>query len=353
MLEDIKLDDRQKELISLLKNITDYHKNRESYLMRLGRKIFQNSKSDKEKISFYVHGGVGRGKTMIAKAFYEEFPISKLFIHYQDFMKNIHTKMHENKGVSKNKILRKIAKEYGSKYQFIAIDEFEVHDIADAMIIAILFDALMDENIHFLITSNAAPDELYKNGLQREQFMPFIRMMKEEFHIYPLDNNHDYRLDKIQTKSRILHPLSQQNQQKMDEIEERLIGDHQTQEVELNLFGRKMQFKRAYKTILFTDFDELCRRSLSSNDYIELGKKFEVIIVENVPIIAEDETDLAIRFINFIDNVYFYKVLLFISLATSPEKIYPRGRRVSEFKRTISRLHEINSESYLKNSKHQ
>jgi cell division protein ZapE len=123
--------------------------------------------------------------------------------------------------------------------------------------------------------------------------------------------------------------------------------------VELELFGRKMKFKRAYKSILITDFDELCKRPLSSNDFIELGKKFEVIIVEDVPYIGKDETDLAIRFINFIDNVYFHKVLLFISLADSPEKIYPVGKRAKEFKRTISRLHEINSESYLKNSKHQ
>ena len=346
----LKLDKKQKVLVEILENVEENLSQEKTLFEKIAGKF-----GSKVSLSnnLYVYGGVGRGKTLIAKAFYDKLKVPKQYIHYQDFMRNIHHMLHSHKGFSKSNILHKVAKEYASKYKFVVIDEFEVFDIADAMIIGNLFRELLYSGVNFLLTTNIEPDNLYKNGLQRESFIPFINLLKREFQIFPLDGDHDYRLDKIAEDRRVFYPNSKEVMKRIDQIEIELIGDHKTKEKSLKLFGRKLHLKRTYQDILFTDFDELCKNSISTNDFVEIAKHFTVIIMENVPKIAKDETDYAIRFINFIDNVYFNKVLLFITLADEPEKIYSAGKRVGEFKRTISRLHEMNSISYYKNSKHQ
>lgn len=349
-LDGIKLDHKQKALVELMQEVIGNLHKKSGWLENISNKFKGNVQS---KNNLYVYGGVGRGKTMIAKIFYDAIDVPKQYIHYQNFMRNIHDMMHSYKGYSTSNIIHKLAKEYASKYRYVVIDEFEVHDIADAMIIGNLFKELMKYGVHFLLTTNIHPDELYKNGLQRESFMPFIHLVNKEFNIFSLDGMHDYRLDKIAEDRRVFYPNNKDVMEKIDRIELELIGDHQTKEETLRLFGRNLHLKRVYKDILFTDFEELCMNPISINDFVEIAKHFTVIIMENVPKIGKDETDYAIRFINFIDNIYFHKVLLFISLADEPEKIYPAGRRIEEFKRTISRLHEINSQDYFKNSKHQ
>lgn len=346
----LKLDNKQKKLVELLEAILKKLHSKKSIFS----KVFGSAKSTKGfKKNIYVYGGVGRGKTMIAKNFYESIDHPKIYIHYQNFMRNFHDLFHSHKGASSKNIISKIAKEYSKKYKFVVIDEFEIHDIADAMIMGNLFKELLKNNVNFLLTTNIKPDELYKGGLQRESFLPFIEIIKDNFHIFPLDGIHDYRLDKISEDRRVFYPNSKDIMRRIDNIEKELIGDHETKKEVLKIFGRDLELKRVYKDILFTDFEELCMNSLSINDFVEIAKHFTIIIMENVPKIGKDETDYAIRFINFIDNLYFHKVLLFISLADKPEKIYPAGKRVDEFKRTISRLHEMNSIDYYKNSKHQ
>ena len=227
-----------------------------------------------------------------------------------------------------------------------------MNDIADAMMIARLFESMMRLGVSISITSNVQPQNLYKNGLQREQFLPFIDIIKKQFIVFPLDTNHDYRLDRIGSiETRIMYPLSKEVDSQIADIKNNLSSNAGYSSKSLEVFGRKLVLPHVYKSVLVTSFDDLCRSNLSSNDFIEIAKNFSVIIMENVPVINEDETDVVIRFINFVDNVYFYKVLLFISLATDPEKIYPKGKRVAEFQRTISRLHEINSHEYLIHSK--
>ena len=137
----------------------------------------------------------------------------------------------------------------------------------------------------------------------------------------------------------------------MHDIKLKLTNNGEYKPKSLEVFGRSLFLPLAHKSVLVTSFNELCRESLSSSDFIAIAKSFNIVIMENVPIINQDETDVIIRFINFIDNIYFHKVLLFISLETSPDKIYEKGKRVSEFQRTISRLYEINSKEYLSQSK--
>lgn len=345
----IKLNKKQEILADLMQEIKHNLSKKTGLFDNLFDKI---SGKNKAKTNLYVYGGVGRGKTIIAKAFYDELNISKNYIHYQNFMKEIHSMLHAYKGFHKPNILKKVAKEYAKQYKFLVIDEFEVHDITDAMIIRNLFKAFLKEGIRFLITTNIEPENLYQNGLQRESFLPFIALIKKEFEIFHLDGQHDYRLDKIAEDRRLFYPNNKEVMKKIDKIRLDLIGDHNMRPFSLKLFGRELKLKHTFHDILFTDFDELCKNPISANDFVEIANHFSVIIMENVPKIAKDETDYALRFINFIDNIYFNKVLLFISLADEPEKIYPQGKRVKEFKRTISRLYEMSSINYYKNSKH-
>ncbi len=354
MIPAFQLDPGQKELVKILeKIISDIENYKPKNIVGKLVDKFTKPKTSSIYNSIYIYGGVGRGKTMIAREFYNKLSVPKLFVHYQDFMRDIHESVHKYEAPSARDILVKIARDIAKKYLFICIDEFEVADIADAMITSRLFGEFRKAGIGVLITSNTVPDQLYNGGLQREQFLPFINMVNKEFIVFSLNGSHDYRLDKIEAASRVLYPLNSDTKRKMDEIKKNITGSGKHFPTSLEIFGRKIVFPDTYKTVLITDFDAICRENLSSNDFIQICKYFTTVVMENVPYIGKDETDVAIRFINFIDNIYFHKLLLFISLADSPEKIYPDGKREKEFQRTISRLHEINSQSYFLGSKHQ
>jgi len=354
IFKNISLDDKQQDLVQILESIVRKieSQNQKKGILHIVGKWISKSSLSSEKTNIYIYGGVGRGKTMIMREFFNDLLAPKLFIHYQDFMRMIHVDVHNMKGNAMHDVLVTIAKILSQKYKYICIDELEVNDIADAMIIARLFESMMRQGVHISITSNIKPENLYKNGLQREQFLPFISIITRRFIVFPLDTNHDYRLDSIGSiENRILYPLCQYVNAKIDDAKSTLTCNSTYLPKTLEVFGRKLVLPLTYKSVLVSSFDDLCRSNLSSNDFIAIAKNFTIIIMENVPIIQEDETDVVIRFINFVDNLYFYKVLLFISLAESPDKIYPKGKRIAEFQRTISRLHEMNSHEYLLQSK--
>lgn len=335
---DIKLDDKQKALLSKLQSLSnDLNPN---FIKKLLKKT---------PVGIYIYGSAGCGKTMISHAFYESLKSMKLFIHYQDFMQNIHKALHSYQ--NKYNIIEKLAREYRAKAQLLCIDEFEIKDITDAMIIGRLFYELKKRNVFILITSNTDPKDLYKDGLQRELFIPFINMILSEFEIFYFDNVMDYRMTKISSSKKVLYPLNDDTRKKMDDIINCLIDKDHYQSTILTVFGRKIEFKKTYKNTLVTNFAESCKQNFSYNDYIEICNHFSTIIIEDVPIIDQNNTDEAIRFINFIDNIYSHNNLLFISLNEAPEKIYKGRMRVLEFKRTISRLHEIESDSYFNKAK--
>jgi cell division protein ZapE len=306
--------------------------------------IFKNNANRKNGI--YLYGGVGRGKSMLMQAFYYRVKSKKIIIHYQKFMQSMHEAMHKLQGESTGKLLSKLAKEYANNTDVICIDELEIKDIADAMLIGKLFDELIKNKIFIITTSNAKPDNLYKDGLQRELF---IDMINKKFKVLNLDNNHDYRMDKLTNFSnRILYPFSRTTKEIINKAVSDLTNNNNLTPTSLEIFGRQILFKKTYKTLLVTDYSELFLREFGYVDYVNICQRFSVIVLENVKIIPEDNTDLAIRFINFIDNAYFYKVILFITLEDAPENIYIEGNRNEEFKRTISRLYEMNSDDYLR-----
>lgn len=312
------------------------------------KSLFNFFNKDNFKSGIYLYGPVGVGKTMLMNSFFEKLNTQKSLIHYQNFMQNIHKSMHELQLENQKDIISKIAKNFSREIKLLAIDEFEIKDITDAMIIGRLFSELIKQNIFIFITSNTKPDDLYKNGLQRESFLPFIDKINREFYIKCLDNNHDYRFGKALNieGGRIIYPLTSENRIKFEQIIKD-ISDNNFSPQNIEVLGRKISFQKVHGKVLITDYNELFIQEFSYIDYVNICQKFNIIIVQNVQIILSDNTDVVIRFINFIDNAYFYKVLLFMSLEDIAEKIYQGSARKDEFKRTISRLQEMNSSNYL------
>ena len=315
------------------------------------KSLFKFFNQNNLKSGIYLYGPVGSGKTMLMNSFFEAISIPKTILHYQNFMQEIHKSMHKLQTENQKDIIPKIAKDYAKKTRVLGIDEFEIKDITDAMIIGRLFNELIKQNIFIFITSNTSPNNLYKDGLQRESFLPFIKIINNTFYVKYLDNHHDYRFDKaLGVKgARIIYPLTLENQNKLEKIITD-ISDNNLISQNIQVLGREISFQKVYKRILVTDYNELFARDLSYIDYVNICQNFNVIIVGNVHTIDANDTNTAVRFINFIDNAYFYKILLFMSLEDNPNKIYQGSARSIEFKRTISRLNEMNSESYLLNN---
>lgn len=334
---DLALDEHQHAVIKKLDVVIDgLLKNRGIY------KFFNKTKFK----GLYIYGSVGTGKTMISKLFYDNFP-NAIYQHYQEFMKHVHLCLNKSKGESKHLVLKKIAAELASKHKVLVIDEFEVKDIADAMLIGKLFIEICEQNSFIMLTSNTKPEDLYKDGLQRDSFMYFIKYLKENFEILNIQSTKDYRLAKLSNRPKILYPSNVANEVIMGDMIKELIGNrHILSQKAIQVFGRKVKFNTTYDSIVISSFEELCGDNLSYNDYIEVCKHFKVIVIKSVPIMDDDMINEVIRFINLIDNIYFYRIKLFMTMATDPSSLYSGKKRQNEFRRTVSRITEMQSDNY-------
>lgn len=337
----IILDERQKFLLELFENLAN-SLNTKSFIKNITPKFFKKSSSG----GVYLYGNVGRGKTMLMNMFFEMIVAKKEMIHFQNFMQELHQKMHKfqlNNGA--DQVVKNLADEIAERVKVLCIDEFEIKDITDAMLVMRLFSFLSSNGVFIFLTTNTIPDNLYKDGLQRELFLPFIKSVKEKFLVLNLDTEKDYRLEKVaDTKNKILFPVNKKNKKILDQIKNNLCSKQELHPGSFKVFGRQVVFPQTHQNILFTTFDELFLQDFGYADYVNLCQKFEIIVLEGVRQISENETDIVTRFINFIDNAYFYKVLLFALLEAEPALIYTVGERITEFQRTISRLGEMNSQ---------
>ncbi len=294
----------------------------------------------------YLWGDVGRGKTFLMDLFYESLPgESKRRLHFHRFMARIHRDLNAESGHADP--LRRIAKQLAKECNVLCFDEFFVSDIGDAMILATLMQALFEEGVSLVCTSNIVPDELYKDGLQRVRFLPAIELVKKHTDIVNVDGGVDYRLRTLEQAQLFHYPLGEGADLSMRESYDRLALEAANHALDLNVNGRKLRALEHADDVVWFDFKELCDGPRSQNDYIELAREFHAILISNVPILGNDKSDQARRFINMIDEFYDRSVKVIIAAEAPITELYKGGRLTFEFERTESRLLEMQSQEYL------
>ena len=293
----------------------------------------------------YLWGGVGRGKSFLMDLFYQNIDIEKKTrLHFHEFMSGVHQALKELK--SQSDPLDAVAKELSERYHLICFDEFHVSDIADAMILYNLLQALFKHEVCFIMTSNYAPDTLYPDGLHRERLLPAIDLIKERMEVINVDAGVDYR-----TKSQALEqvyfcPNDAEADRHLERLFNHLCGGH-TLGSQLEVENRVLQSKGRGNDVVWFDFATLCETARSQNDYLDLAQKFKYVLLSDVPRMDERNASAARRFTWLVDVFYDHNVRLIISAEAQPDELYIKGPFANEFSRTASRLHEMQTRAYL------
>lgn len=294
----------------------------------------------------YFWGGVGRGKTYLMDTFFEVLPTQrKMRAHFHRFMQRVHRDLKQLAG-EKNP-LQVIAQRIAEETRVICFDEFFVSDIADAMILGTLFEALFASGVTLVATSNIEPDGLYKDGLQRSRFLPAIALLKKHTLVLNIDGGTDYRLRTLE-KAELYHwPLDDEADAGLARSFEALAPEPGCLNKELEIEGRRIRARCVADDVAWFDFSELCDGPRSQNDYIELARDYHAVLVGNVPQMDSSREDQARRFINLVDEFYDRNVKLVLAAAVSLDRLYSGQRLRFEFQRTQSRLLEMQSHEYL------
>ena len=297
----------------------------------------------------YFWGGVGRGKTYLMDVFYEALPFEqKMRTHFHRFMRRVHQELTTLKG-EKNPLV-KVAERLALEARVVCFDEFFVTDITDAMILAGLLEALFERGVTLVATSNIEPQGLYNNGLQRERFLPAIKLLQQHTEVINVDGGIDYRLRALQQAALYYSPLNEIAQQNMAACFERLAPDAKNSVLNADLMieGRLIRALQVADDVVWFDFLAVCDGPRSQRDYIELAREYHAVLISNVPQLGVNNDDQTRRFIYLVDEFYDRNVKLVISAARPIEQLYLAGGRLAfEFERTQSRLLEMQSEDYL------
>ena len=309
------------------------------------KKIFLKKNT---KPGFYLQGDVGVGKTMILNFFYENLKFTKQRLHFNEFMINFHDFVFQNKKDKKENIINKFVNRIKNKYKLIYLDEFQVTNIVDAMILGNLFKSLFDENIKVLFSSNIKINDLYKDGLQRDQFLPFIKVIKNMCHQQKLTIKEDYRKSLNNKSERFLFPLNETTNFKINKYFRQITKNITIKEKILKIKGRTFNIKNYYEGISRFDFKDLCARNIGAEDYIKIADTCSFIIIENIPNFNNNNSNQQQRFITLIDILYEKNVPMMITSKSELNLISSSKSLEDVFKRTISRLHELTSIKYNK-----
>ncbi len=295
----------------------------------------------------YLWGGVGRGKTMLMDLFYECQPVDdRQRMHFHRFMQRVHRELRELAGTVDP--LQRVAERFAEESRLLCFDEFFVSDIGDAMILAELLAGLFSRGVTLVATSNVAPDHLYENGLQRRRFLPAIDLLKRHTRVVNVDGEVDYRL-RVLERARIYHaPLDAAAERGMEESFAALAPDEPEVDVVLEIEGRPVRALAVSEDVAWFEFSELCEGPRSQNDYIELSRVYHAVLVSNVRRFTSRNEDAARRFISLVDEFYDRNVKLILSAEVPISELYAGERLRFEFQRTESRLLEMQSHDYLR-----
>lgn len=300
----------------------------------------------------YLWGDVGRGKSMLMDMFVEFVKPHRRTrrVHFHAFMQEVHKRLHalRQQSSATDDLIETLVKEIAEEVAVLCLDEFQVTDVTDAMILSRLFGGLMDKGVTVLFTSNRHPRDLYQGGLQRDQFLKFVDVIEKRLKIHEIKSPTDYRLKQLKSMKRTyVYPRDGAGDDFLVDSWNLLTHHAPATELELQIQGRKLLIEKYHQGIAWLTFGELCVRPLGPNDYLELAKQIHTLLLQGIPALTPEHRNEAKRFVTLIDTLYDHRVKLIATAATSPDDIYPKGDGNFEFQRTASRLHEMQSESYL------
>jgi cell division protein ZapE len=333
-------DAAQMEIVALL---DDLQQRLQAARPRRGLRGLFGKPSEK---GLYVWGGVGRGKTFLMDLFFETLDVAqKKRIHFHRMMHDVHERLQALSEVEDP--LDQVAEAIAKETRVLCFDEFFVSDIGDAMILGKLLDGLFRRGVTLVATSNAAPDELYKDGLQRQQFLPAIENLKKHTRVVHMDGDVDYRLRLLEQAGTYLTPDDETAQAKLQHFFDESASSQISADALLEINGREVRARLCAKGIAWFDFVDICDGPRSQNDYIELARWYPTVIVSGIPQLDPTLENQARRFIALVDEFYDRRVKLIVSAAVAIDSLYSGGRLSFEFDRTSSRLIEMQSTDYL------
>ena len=329
-----------KKQITVIKKLEEYYQiNFKSFLL----KLFSKKLSQK---CFYLYGDVGVGKTLILNFFFDQLDKKKIKKHFNEFMLNFHDFAHERKENSEENIINLFVKDLKSKASLIYFDEFQVTNIVDAMILGKLFDQIFKENIKIIVTSNTKISELYKDGLQRDQFIPFIKIMQDQSLEHELKIEDDYRKLNDNQVQRYFYPLNQETNFKINKFFRKITKNKKKSIISINVKGREFKIENFYEGILRIKFNELCDQNLGAEDYLEIIKNCKFIVIDQIPQFNDINSNQQQRFITLLDIIYDKNISLAVTADANLDQLTSSRLLEKPFKRTISRLYEITSKEY-------
>jgi cell division protein ZapE len=319
---------------------------RNGWRARLG---FARRQEEEAPQGLYIFGGVGRGKSMLMDLFFETAPVAaKRRVHFHAFMLEVHQRLDRLRRDGGNgDIVPQLAREMASEAWLLCLDEFHVRDIADAMILGRLFSGLFENGVVAIATSNFPPDDLYRGGLQRERFLPFIDLIKQRLDVIELDGGVDHRQGRLRGLPTYHMPIGAESNRRLAQAFAHLTDGADAASQQLDVQGRSVTVPRAAKGVAWFSFDELCGAPLGAADYLAIATRFHTLILGGVPVMSADLRNEARRFITLIDVLYDRRVALICSADAAPSDLCAGSEGAFEFQRTASRLIEMQSQAYL------
>jgi cell division protein ZapE len=318
---------KQIEIVNILEKFLNHKKN-----------FFSNFFQNKDKLCFYLYGNIGVGKTMILNFVYNQLKIRKHRLHFNEFMISFHDFRHKKQN---DNSISSFVKNLKKNYELIYLDEFQVTNIVDAMILGKLFEVIFSEKIKIIITTNIKLNDLYKDGLQRELFLPFISIIKYNSIQKELLLNDDYRLKDLNNVQRIFYPLNESTKFNINKSFRKYTRNKKKELKKITTKGRDFIIDDFYDGIARFKFNDLCKKNIGAEDYINIAKVSDHIFIEEVPIFKEENSNQQLRFITLIDILYEKKINLTLSLASDLKLLGSSKKNSEVFKRTISRLFEM------------
>jgi len=293
----------------------------------------------------YLWGGVGRGKSMLMDFFVSRIDAPARRVHFHAFMQEIHAAMHEVRKQGVDDAIAPVAADVAASVRLLAFDEMQIGDITDAMIVGRLFEALFAAGVVIVTTSNRVPDDLYKDGLNRQLFLPFIDLLKQNMVVWELASPTDYRQDRLTGSPTYFTPLGTQAHQHMDAIWADLSGGD-AEALDIALKGRIVTIPMFRNGVGRASFFDLCARPLGPGDFLAVADACRVLMIDDIPCLSRSNFNEARRFVTLIDALYEARVRLICSAAALPEMLYLEGEGTFEFERTASRLREMQSDGW-------